>query len=81
MRINFVSKTKGAKGGNPNPVQNDEFLEYRFKRQGDLDGKLALKPLCARVPIDVDTAVRSLPNRTEWVRMAIIAAAEKDGLC
>jgi hypothetical protein len=22
-----------------------------------------------------------LPNRTEWVHMAIIAAAEKEGLC
>jgi hypothetical protein len=80
MRIKVVSKTKGAKGGNPHPVQNDEFLEHRFKRHGDVEGKLALKPLCARVPIEVDDAVRSLPNKTEWIRNAIIAAAEKDGL-
>jgi hypothetical protein len=77
----IMSKTKGAKGGNPNPVQTDEFLDKQFKRQGLVDGALAPKSFSVRLPVDLDKAVRSLPNPTEWVRKAIIAAAEKDGLC
>jgi hypothetical protein len=76
-----MAKTKGSKGGNPNPVKTQEFLAQQYKRQGNIQGKLALKTLTVRVPIEIDEAVRSLPNRTEWLRNAIIAAAQKDGLC
>lgn len=75
-----MAKTKGAKGGNPHPVQTDKFLEKQFKRQGTTEGALAPKSFSIRLPIELDAVVRSLPNRTEWIRRAIIAAAEKDGL-
>ena len=76
-----MAKTKGAKGGNPNPVQTDVFLDKQFKRQGVLEGTLAAKSMSVRLPIEVDKAVRSLPNRTDWIRQVVIDAAKKDGLC
>jgi hypothetical protein len=75
-----MAKTKGAKGGNPHPVQTNEFLEKQFKRQGTVEGALAPKSFSVRLPIELDTAVRSLSNPTEWIRNAIIAAAQKEGL-
>jgi hypothetical protein len=75
-----MAKTKGAKGGNPHPVQNERFLEKQFKRQGVIEGDLSPKPLSVRLPRELDDVVRPLPDRAEWIRKAIIAAAEKDGL-
>lgn len=55
------------KGGNP--------LLYS-KRVGD--ELLAQQPLTVRVPISHDEYVRSLPNKTEWLRKAIAAQVERD---
>jgi len=38
---------------------------------------LADKPLCVKVPKDVDAWVRSQPNPSAWLRDVIVAAAEQ----
>ncbi len=53
------------KGGNP-----QKFLEHEVA--------LADKPVSVKLPIDLDKWVRSLPNRTEWLRNAIAAQYERD---
>lgn len=39
---------------------------------------MAEKPLSVRVNAEVDAWVRSLPNRTEWLREAIEAKYERE---
>lgn len=39
---------------------------------------MAEKPLSVRVEVDIDAYVRSLPNRTEWLREVIADAYERD---
>lgn len=36
------------------------------------------QPLCVRVAAEVDLYVRSLPNRTEWLRSAIEEKWQRD---
>jgi hypothetical protein len=55
--------------GNPNP-------KYKFK-QADV-GEVAAKPVSVKLPIEIDKFVRSLPNRTEWLRQVIVEAAERE---
>jgi hypothetical protein len=50
------------------PIRAD-FLT-RFQPQGDVP--MAKQPITVRLPEDIDTIVRSLPNRTEWLREAIL---------
>ena len=67
---------------NPSPKQTEEFLEKQFKAQGDLPPGtvLANKPLCVKLPIEADAVIRNMPNKTAWLRNAIIDAAIRDGL-
>lgn len=53
------------KGGNP-----QEFIRH--------DEPLADKPVSVKLPLNLDEFVRSRPNRTEWLRNAIAAQAERD---
>lgn len=39
---------------------------------------MAEKPLAVRVSVEIDEFVRSLPNKTEWLRQAIITAYEQE---
>lgn len=39
---------------------------------------MAEKPLSVRVDAELDAWVRSLPNRTQWLRKAIADAYEKE---
>jgi hypothetical protein len=48
----------------------------RFKPIGN--EALAEKPISVFLPKDLDTYVRSLPNRAEWLRAAIREAALRD---
>jgi hypothetical protein len=50
-------------------------IETRFKPQPN---SLAAVALSAKVPKDVDAAVRALPNRSEWLRRVIIEAAQRE---
>lgn len=53
------------KGGNP-----QKFIEH--------DVELANVPISVKLPINIDSFVRELPNRTEWLRNAIAKAYEEE---
>jgi hypothetical protein len=74
-----MPKKKGAPRGNPTPVQTPEFLAKKFPPAPDVPAGVALgTPVCVALPLPVDTAVRSLPNRSEWLRRVITEAAQRD---
>lgn len=52
-------------GGNP-----QKFLKN--------EAQLAERVTAVRLPVDIDEFVRSLPNRTEWLRQVIVEAALRD---
>jgi hypothetical protein len=58
------------------PIRAD-FLT-RFQPQGDVP--MTKQPITVRLPEDIDTIVRPLPNRTEWLREAILDRLEQDEL-
>jgi hypothetical protein len=58
------------------PVRPD-FLT-RFQQQGDVP--MAKQPITVRLPEDIDEIVRSLPNRTEWLREAIMEKLDREDL-
>lgn len=39
---------------------------------------VARKPVAVKLPPEIDEFVRSLPNKTEWLRQAIAAQYERD---
>jgi hypothetical protein len=58
------------------PIRPD-FLT-RFQQQGDVP--MAKQPITVRLPEDIDVIVRSLPNRTEWLREVILDRLEQEDL-
>jgi hypothetical protein len=58
------------------PIRPD-FLT-RFQQQGDV--AMAKQPITVRLPEDIDAIVRALPNRTEWLREAILDRLEQEDL-
>lgn len=59
---------------NPNP-KTDHLKPYQAHAS---ENPLAGKPLTIRVPIDVDQAIRSLPNRSAWMRRVLTEAAQRE---
>ena len=57
-------------GGNPNPKQK---LKPVYG-----DEALSSKTVALRLPREIDEFVRSLPNKTEWLRKAIADAYERE---
>ncbi|TBR56850.1 hypothetical protein B4U84_27950 [Westiellopsis prolifica IICB1] len=60
---------------------SEERADYktRFKKQG-IGSKSKQPPICAIFPADVDKILRDLPNRSEYIRDAVINQMRKDGL-
>lgn len=46
----------------------------------DYGGELAERPLCVRLPKELDELVRNLPNRTEFLRDAIARAVKEQNI-
>lgn len=57
--------------GNPNPT-------YKLKRV--YDEPVADKPVTVKLPIGLDAYVRSLPNKSEWLREAIAEKYQREQL-
>jgi hypothetical protein len=51
----------------------------RFTSKG-VGIKAGQKPISVMLPEEIDTIVRSLPNRSEWIRSAIAEKLERDGI-
>lgn len=49
----------------------------RFKGKG-VGVKHKQKPVSVMLPEDIDTIVRAMPNRSEFIRQAIIEKLERD---
>ena len=68
--------------GNPSPVQTKEFKSKQFKPKGDVPGDypLAKKVTGVKLPVDVDEAIRELPEkeRISWLRRVICDAARSE---
>lgn len=60
---------------NPNPNPNNL---KSIPRMDDTTEPLGATALMARVPVDVDAAVRALPNRSAWLRRVITDAAKRE---
>jgi hypothetical protein len=52
--------------------------DYLTRFRPDGDAPLAKTPISVKLPVDVDLAVRSLPNQSEWLRRVICDAAARD---
>jgi hypothetical protein len=53
--------------------------DHRFTGKG-LGTTTDTRPICAKFPPDVERILRSLPDRSEFIRAAVIAALEEQGL-
>ncbi len=55
-------------------------VKTRFKPQGDipLGGELAKRPLTVKVVVEVDTAIRALPEQSAWLRRVITSSARSE---
>lgn len=53
-----------------------ERYPHRYKPIGDK--AFCRKPVCVLLPPELDEYVRSLPNRTEWLRQAIMVQIDRD---
>jgi hypothetical protein len=69
--------------GNPNPVLTPGVMANQFKRGDDSVEPMAKQNIQLRLTQSIDAAVRSLPNRSAWLRRVITEAAQleliKDG--
>ena len=66
--------------GNPNPVQTAEFRERQFKPYGKVDQPLGDKVWGLRLPIDVETCLKEMPDRDRvaWMRKTLVEAARHE---
>jgi hypothetical protein len=64
--------------GNPNPVITPEFKANQFKRGDNTTEPMAKKNIQLRLTESIDSAVRSLPNRSAWLRRVITEAAQRE---
>jgi hypothetical protein len=64
--------------GNPNPVITPEFKAQQFQPQGEVNGPLSNKAIGIKLPVEIDEVVRSLPNRSAWLRQVITEAAQRE---
>jgi hypothetical protein len=64
--------------GNPSLVITPEFKAHQFKRGDDSTEPMAKKNIQLRLTASVDEAVRSLPNRSVWLRRVITEAAQRE---
>jgi hypothetical protein len=56
----------------------NNLKNLRIPRQDKTTDELASLALSARVPLEIDAAVRSLPNRSAWLRRVITEAAKRE---
>ncbi len=64
-----------AKTKKPQPTQVRADFLTRFQQKGAVP--MAERPLSVRLPADLDAEVRLLPNRTEWLRDAILEKMQR----
>lgn len=69
----MADRVVGAK-----PLRKQQHLGGRFQPLGD--SPLAADAVGVRLPVDVDAAVRAIPDRADWLRRVITEAVVREGL-
>jgi hypothetical protein len=59
-------------------LKSPEFLEKMNKPQDGYQGLLSKNPLAVVVPIEIDAAIRRLPQKAAWLRRVITEAAQRE---
>ncbi|MBW4419834.1 MAG: hypothetical protein KME13_11465 [Myxacorys californica WJT36-NPBG1] len=77
-----MPKPKGAKGGNPKPVQTEEFKQQQFNRADKEVGELSAKVTSIRLFVEDEAKLlRLYPNsrdRNAWLRATVHTALESE---
>ena len=61
------------------PVKKNKLDNLEpFKPMGD--EPLARRPICVKLPTELDQAIRSLPDTSGWMRSVLEAAARETGI-
>jgi hypothetical protein len=60
------------------PPRKQQHLGGRYQPLGDTP--LASDAVSVRLPVEVDAAVRAIPDRAEWLRRVITEAVVREGL-
>lgn len=76
-KVRQKAKSKAKDKDTEETTIRPDFLT-RFQAQGE--EPLTLSPMSVRLPPELDAVVRSLPNRTAWLRDAIIEKLEREKL-
>lgn len=71
------AKSKAKSKKSEATTTRPDFLT-RFQVQGE--EPLTSSPMSVRLPPELDAVVRSLPNRTAWLRDAIIEKLQREAL-
>jgi threonine synthase len=63
---------------NSNPVQTEDFKRHWYKPQGEVTAELSKKAIAIKLSIEVDKAIRALPQSSAWLRQVITEAAQRE---
>lgn len=58
-------------------IRADVLTRFEGKGIGTKSGQ---KPISVMLPLEVDAIVRSLPNRSDFIRQAVIEKLDRDGI-
>jgi hypothetical protein len=64
--------------GNSSPVQTEKFKAGWFKRADGGTEPLSDKLTCVRLTQSVENSLKSLPNKSVWLRRVITEAARRE---
>jgi hypothetical protein len=64
--------------GNLSPVQTEKFKAGWFKRADGGTEPLSDKLTCVRLTQSVENSLKSLPNKSVWLRRVITEAARRE---
>lgn len=60
------------------PQKKIERNNYETRFKSPYSEEMSKKPVSVMLPVDIDEFVRSLPNRTDWLRSAIAEKYERE---
>lgn len=52
--------------------------DYLTRIKPHAEEPMSRKPVCMTLPMDADEFVRSLPNRAEWLRQAVLEKMQRE---
>lgn len=65
---------------NASPVQTEDFKRHWYQPQGEIEGELSKKAIAVKLPVQLDQAIRAMPQSAAWLRRVIAEAAQREGV-